>query len=58
MVVNQQLTITRTIGQGVGFERTRRITGYCASMQRFCDAKKAELKDRVKHTTAGGKAAC
>ena len=39
----------RTIGQGVGFERTRRITGYCASVQRFCDAKKAELKDRVKH---------
>lgn len=42
----------RTIGQGVGFERTRRITGYCASVQRFCDAKKAELKDRVKHATA------
>lgn len=39
----------RTIGQGVGFERTRRITGYCASVQRFCDAKKAELKDRVLH---------
>ena len=39
----------RTIGQGVGFERTRRITGYCAPVQRFCDAKKSELKDRVKH---------
>lgn len=55
-VVNHQLTIY--IGQGVGFERTRRITGYCASVQRFCDAKKAELKDRVKHATAGGKAKC
>ena len=56
MAVNHQLTTT--IGQGVGFERTRRITGYCAPVKRFCDAKKAELKDRVKHTTAGGKAAC
>lgn len=49
MAVNHQLTTNRTIGNGVGFERTRRITGYCASVQRFCDAKKAELKDRVKH---------
>lgn len=56
MAVNHQLTTT--IGQGVGFERTRRITGYCASVQRFCDAKKAELKDRVKHATAGGKEKC
>lgn len=56
--VNHQLTTTRTVGKGVGFERTRRITGYCASVQRFCDAKKAELKDRVKHATAGGKAKC
>ena len=52
VAVNHQLTTT--IGQGMGFERTRRITGYCASVQRFCDAKKAELKDRVKHATAGG----
>ena len=53
MAVNHQLTTT--IGQGVGFDRTRRITGYCAPVKRFCDAKKAELKDRVRHTTAGGK---
>ena len=52
MAVNHQLTTTSTIGQGVGFERTRRITGYCATVQRFCDAKKAELKDRVKHGVA------
>ena len=56
MAVNHQLTTT--IGQGVGFERTRRITGYCAPVQRFCDAKKAEPKDRVRHTTAGGKETC
>lgn len=49
MAVNHQLTTTRTVGKGVGFERTRRITGYCASVQRFCNAKQAELKDRVLH---------
>lgn len=39
----------RTIGQGVGFERTARITGYLSSVPRFCNAKQAELKDRVLH---------
>ena len=49
MAVNHQLTTTRTIGQGVGFERTARITGYLSSVPRFCNAKQAELKDRVLH---------
>lgn len=49
MDVNHQLTTTRTIGQGVGFERTARITGYLSSVPRFCNAKQAELKDRVLH---------
>ena len=49
MAVNHQLTTTRTIGQGVGFERTRRITGYLSTIPRFCDSKLAELKDRVLH---------
>lgn len=49
MVVNQQLTTTRAIGQGVGFERTARITGYLSSVPRFCNAKQSELKDRVLH---------
>ena len=39
----------RTIGQGVGFERTARITGYLSSVPRFCNAKQSELKDRVLH---------
>ena len=39
----------RTIGQGVGFERTARITGYLSTVPRFCDSKLAELKDRVLH---------
>ena len=46
----------RTIGQGVGFERTARITGYLSSVPRFCNAKQAELKDRVLHV--GNPATC
>ena len=37
-------------GKGVGFERIRRITGYLVgTVDRWNDAKKAELNDRVKH---------
>lgn len=40
----------KTIGQGVHFERIRRITGYLVGgLGRFNDAKRAEEKDRVKH---------
>lgn len=36
--------------EGTQFERIRRITGYLVgSLERFNDAKKAEVKDRVKH---------
>lgn len=43
----------RTIGQGVGFERTRRITGYLVgSVDRFNNAKRQEEHDRVKHGVA------
>lgn len=39
------------IGEGVKFERIRRITGYLVgTVDRFNNAKKAELQDRVKHT--------
>ena len=38
------------VGEGVKFERIRRITGYLAgTVDRFNDAKKAEVNDRVKH---------
>ena len=38
------------LGQGVGFERIRRITGYLVgTLDRFNDAKRAEVEDRVKH---------
>ena len=38
------------IGEGVKFERVRRITGYLVgSVERFNNAKRAEVADRVKH---------
>lgn len=38
------------VGKGVGFERIRRITGYLVGdINRFNDAKRAELSDRVVH---------
>ena len=40
-------------GQGVKFERIRRITGYLVgTVERFNDAKRAEVMDRVKHTVS------
>ena len=43
-------TKKRTTGEGVEFERIRRITGYLVgTVDRFNNAKKAEVKDRVKH---------
>ena len=43
------------MGKGVKFERIRRITGYLVgSLATWNDAKKAEEKDRVKHSLKGG----
>ena len=37
-------------GEGVPFERIRRITGYLVgAMDKWNDSKKAEERDRVKH---------
>ena len=45
-----ELEQPRLVGEGVKFERIRRITGYLVgSVERFNDAKRAEVKDRVKH---------
>lgn len=39
------------MGQDVKFERIRRITGYLVgTMDKWNDAKKAEERDRVKHS--------
>ena len=44
----------KKIGDGVGFDRIRRITGYLVgTVERFNNGKKAEERDRVKHTTDG-----
>ena len=41
----------KMVGEGVKFERIRRITGYLVgTVERFNDGKKAEEHDRVKHT--------
>lgn len=41
---------TQMVGEGVRFERIRRITGYLVgALDRFNDAKRAEERDRVKH---------
>ena len=42
--------ISAVVGEGVKFERIRRITGYLVgTTDRFNDAKRAEEHDRVKH---------
>jgi len=43
-------TKNEKLGEGVGFERIRRITGYLVgTMDKWNDAKRAEERDRVKH---------
>ena len=43
------------LGQGVPFQRIRRITGYLVgTIDRWNDAKKAEERDRVKHSIGHG----
>ena len=40
----------RRYGEGIGFQRLRRITGYLVgTVDRWNNGKRAELKDRVKH---------
>ena len=48
-IVPEQKT-EQLVGEGVGFERIRRITGYLVgSVENFNNAKRAEEHDRVKH---------
>lgn len=43
-------TQSEKMGQGVSFERIRRITGYLVgTMDKWNNAKRAEESDRVKH---------
>lgn len=46
------------IGENVGFERIRRITGYLVgTLDHFNNAKYAEVQDRVKHSLGTGNGA-
>ena len=46
----QVKNINGKVGEGMDFERIRRITGYLVgTLDRFNDAKRAEEHDRVKH---------
>lgn len=50
-MTNNNTTInTAKTGEGIDFERIRRITGYLVgTMDKWNNAKKAEERDRVKH---------
>ena len=48
---NNNIGNAERTGKNVKFERIRRITGYLVgTVERFNDAKRAEVMDRVKHT--------
>ena len=48
----EEVREVKTVGEGVGFERIRRITGYLVgTVDRFNNGKRAEEHDRVKHGT-------
>ena len=48
--VNHHQNAESTIVDGVPFNRVRRITGYLVGdLRRFNNAKRAEVRDRVKH---------
>lgn len=49
-IMSVKVNVEEKMGQGVGFERIRRITGYLVgTMDKWNDAKRAEERDRVKH---------
>lgn len=50
MNINKVKNVDGMVGEGVGFERIRRITGYLTgTTDRWCESKVSELNDRVKH---------
>ncbi len=49
-VMNTEIEGERLVGEGVKFQRIRRITGYLVgTLDRFNNAKLSEVRDRVKH---------
>jgi len=52
--MKEEVKEIKKVGEGVEFERIRRITGYLVgTTDRFNKGKKAEERDRVKHSTKG-----
>ena len=50
----EEIREEKLVGEGVGFDRIRRITGYLVgTVERFNNGKRAEERDRVKHSTEG-----
>ena len=48
--MEKEVKKVKTVGEGVKFDRIRRITGYLVgTLDRFNNAKKKEVEDRVKH---------
>lgn len=48
---DEEVTLTYILKNDVPFERIRRITGYLVgTLDKWNDAKRAEERDRVKHT--------
>ena len=46
----QNMTNQKDVGEIIGFERIRRITGYLVgTTERFNNAKRSEESERVKH---------
>lgn len=51
MVTHLKPNENQLVGEGVKFDRIRRVTGYLVgTLDRFNDGKKAEEHDRVKHS--------
>ena len=54
MTNNKVKNVEGQVGEGVKYERIRRITGYLVgTLDRFNDGKAAEVQDRVKHGLGG-----
>ena len=50
--MDKEVKNKKVVGEGVKFDRIRRITGYLVgTLDRFNNAKTAEVNDRVTHAT-------
>ena len=48
-LLNWGIDLNKLCGEGVKFDRIRRITGYLSATKNWNNAKTNELKDRVMH---------